>query len=289
MFDYGLVSIVMPTWNCARFIGKSIESVQRQTYSDWELIIVDDRSTDDTALLVSSYLSSDNRITYKCLERNSGAAVARNTALQMARGRWIAFLDSDDLWTADKLERQLSYMAENDYAFTYHRYREIDECGRELGILVSGRSHVGKFGMWSCCWPGCLSVVYDSLRVGLIQIPDVRKNNDIAMWLKVISRTGCHLFPETLGYYRRRRGSITPPGVRVRIEWYYILFRRAMGCNAVGSALFTFINIMVSIFKKLFFVSILDDVSGEYFPRAVSYAAVGGVKSEVVFVQPTFS
>ena len=109
------------------------------------------------------------------------------------------------------------------------------------------------------------------------------------MWLKVISRTGCHLFPETLGYYRRRRGSITPPGVRVRIEWYYILFRRAMGCNAVGSALFTFINIMVSIFKKLFFVSILDDVSGEYFPRAVSYAAVGGVKSEVVFVQPTFS
>lgn len=286
MQDYGLVSVVMPTWNCARFIGKSIESVQRQSYRNWELLVVDDCSTDDTGDIVYSYSSSDSRIAYKCLERNSGAAVARNTALRLARGRWIAFLDSDDLWLPEKLERQLEFMVDNGYAFTYHEYYEIDEDGKSMGILVSGHRHVGRFGMWSCCWPGCLSVVYDSERVGLVQIPDIKKNNDSAMWLKVVSRTDCYLLPAVLGYYRRRRGSISPPSIRSRVIWLYRLFSGAMNRSAFTSLFLTVMNIMVSMYKKLFFVSIHDDITGEYFPRALSFAVVGGVKSATSLVAP---
>lgn len=111
----GLVSIIMPSWNTARFIRESIDSVRNQTYTNWELLIVDDCSTDNTDEIVASY--SDERIRYFKNEKNSGAALTRNRAMREARGEWIAFLDSDDLWTTEKLERQLQFMKENNYVF----------------------------------------------------------------------------------------------------------------------------------------------------------------------------
>ena len=108
-----LVSIITPTYNCGRFIAETIESVQAQTYTNWEMIIIDDCSTDHTDEIVAMYSERDSRIKYHCLKRNSGAAIARNTALRMAVGRWIAFLDSDDLWHPEKLERQVKFMIDN--------------------------------------------------------------------------------------------------------------------------------------------------------------------------------
>lgn len=249
-----LVSIITPTYNCRRFISETIESVIAQTYSNWEMIITDDCSTDDTRTIVEEYIAKDSRIKYHCLETNSGAAVARNTALKIAKGRWIAFLDSDDLWTPEKLEHQIAFMQENDYAFSYHEYIEIDEQDDELGIYVSGKKHVGKFDMYACCWPGCLSVMYDAEKIGLIQIGDVKKNNDTAMWLKVIRRTDCHLLKECLGRYRRRANSITPKPLRKRIWAHYPLFRVAEKMNPIAAAFWVIMNVAGNAYKKMFFV-----------------------------------
>ena len=142
-----LVSIIMPTYNCARFIRESIDSVLAQTYTNWELIIVDDSSTDNTAEMIANF--NDPRIHYLRNEQNEGAALTRNKALRAVKGRYIAFLDSDDLWHPDKLERQIAFMEQNGYAFTYHEYTEIDESSNPIGIYVSGKKHVRPFDMYA--------------------------------------------------------------------------------------------------------------------------------------------
>ena len=247
-----LVSIIMPTYNCGRFIGESIRSVLAQTYANWELLIVDDCSSDDTKAVVGSF--SDARIHYLRNERNMGAALTRNRALREAKGAFIAFLDSDDLWLPEKLEKQIAFMQHNGYTFTYHEYTEIDEESRPIGIYVSGKKHVRPFDMKCCCWPGCLSVMYDVKAIGLIQIPDIRKNNDSAMWLQAIKKADCYLLEENLAQYRRRTGSITPTSVWKKIEWHYILFRKGMEMNAISSAFWMCANIIGNSYKKLRYV-----------------------------------
>ncbi len=254
MHNNGLVSIITPTYNCAKFIEETIRSVQSQTYQNWEMIISDDCSTDNTLEVITPFLEADKRIKYICNERNSGAAITRNNALKVAQGKWIAFLDSDDLWLPEKLERQIDFMVKNKYAFSYHEYTEISEEGESLGVHVSGISRVGKFGMYACCWPGCLAVMYDRDVIGLVQINDVKKNNDTAMWLKVIQKSDCYLLKENLAKYRRRKGSITPPSIKARILWHYRLFRDAEQMSKVKSVLWMFINIVGNMYKKIFFV-----------------------------------
>ena len=253
-----MVSIITPVYNCGKYIKDTLLSVQHQTFSDWEMVIVDDCSNDDTMQIVRDFALKDERIRYFCNERNSGAAVSRNKALREARGEWIAFLDGDDVWKPEKLERQLAFMIEHGYAFSYHEYVEMDESGHELGIHVSGRMKVGKMGMYSCCWPGCLSVMYDRNAIGLIQIEDVKKNNDTAIWLKVIRKAPCYLLPMTLANYRRRQQSITPPDIKTKILWHYRLFRQAELMNPLLAAFWTLMNICGNLYKKLFYVKKYD-------------------------------
>ncbi len=249
-----LVSIIMPSYKCRRFIEKSINSVLAQTYSNWELIVVDDCSEDGTVDAVLELQKNDNRISIYQNSSNSGAAVSRNIGLSNAKGRWIAFLDSDDLWEPTKLEKQIRFMEENGYAFSYHDYKEIDEQDNELGVYVSGIEHVGKFDMFSCCWPGCLSVMYDASQIGLIQINDIKKNNDTAMWLKIIRKTDCYLLKECLGKYRRRNNSITPKPIWQRIWAHYPLFRVAEEMNPIFSTFWVFMNVFGNTYKKLRYV-----------------------------------
>lgn len=245
-----LVSVIMPTYKCGRFIEESIKSVQAQTYQNWELIVVDDCSGDGTIDKVLEIKKTDERISIYQNSSNSGAAVSRNTALRNAKGRWIAFLDSDDLWEPPKLEKQIKFMEEKGYAFSYHEYVEIDEQDNLLGVHVSGKEHVGKFDMFACCWPGCLSVMYDASKIGLIQIRDIKKNNDTAMWLKVIRKADCYLLPETLGKYRRRANSITPKPLWKRIWAHYPLFHVAEEMNPVSSTFWVMMNVFGNAIKK---------------------------------------
>lgn len=251
MKNHGLVSIITPTWNCAQFISETIRSVQAQTYPNWEMIISDDCSTDNTKEVIAPYLEADSRIKYICNNKNSGAAITRNNALKVAKGKWIAFLDSDDLWKPDKLEKQTKFMVKNHYDFSYTGYCEINEQSEETGKFISGPKHVTQAGMYAFCWPGCLTVMYNREKVGLVQIADIKKNNDYAMWLKVCKKADCYLLDECLAKYRRGRvGSISTHGYTTLIKWHYKLFREAEGMNPISSFIITCINMVCGLYKK---------------------------------------
>ena len=243
----------MPSYKCGRFISDSIKSVQAQTYKNWELIIVDDCSGDNTEQVVKDFQKDDNRIRLLVNERNCGAALSRNYALREARGRWIAFLDSDDLWKPEKLEHQLSFMIEKGYSFTYHDVTWYNETMEIIEKYQTGKKHVSVISMYCCCWPGCLTVMYDAHVVGLVQIEDIKKNNDSAMWLKIIKKADCYLLKENLASYRHRMGSITPPDFKTKIKWHYKLFHDADGRNAITALILTIANILGNIYKKTFY------------------------------------
>lgn len=258
MQDYGLVSIIMPTWACAGFISESIKSVIAQSYQNWELLIQDDCSTDGTDKVVQPFLEMDSRIKYECNPKNSGAAITRNNALRRAKGRWIAFLDADDLWLPEKLEKQLKFMVKNGYHFSYTGRDFINEASDPLGKYVTGPKHITKIGMYCFCWVGCLSVMYDAEKIGLIQIADIKKNNDYAIWLKAIKKADCYLLNENLACYRVRKGSISNNSYWKLIKWHYKLFHDADGKNALVSALLTLNNLIWGVWKKVYYTKIIE-------------------------------
>ncbi len=249
-----LVSIITPSYNTAEYIAESIKSVQSQTYKNWEMIIVDDCSTDNTDEVVQAYLS-DPRIKYLKNEKNSGAAVSRNYAIREAKGKWIAFLDSDDLWLPEKLEKQIAFMEHSGYHFSYTQYEEIDAQSNLIGTVVTGPKKVTKHGMYNYCWIGCLTVMYDAEFVGLIQIENIKKNNDYAMWLKVCKKANCYLLDEVLAKYRRGRvGSISTHGYSTLIKWHYQLHRICDNRNSLVAAWFTCRNLFFGLVKKMKYV-----------------------------------
>lgn len=247
-----LVSIIMPSYNTGKCIVETIQSVQRQTYRNWELIIVDDCSTDDTDQIVQPLLK-DRRIRYLKNERNSGAAVSRNYALREAKGKWIAFLDSDDLWLPQKLELQIRFMQENDYKFTFTDYRIVYPDGEKSPYIYTGPNRVTKHMIWRYCYFSTITVMYDRGYVGLIQSADIKKNNDYAMWLKVIEKTDCFRYPRCLSVYCKREHSISSGSKWRLIKHHYILFRTACGLNPVLSGICTLQNLVWGIHKKLYY------------------------------------
>lgn len=248
----GLVSIVMPAYNSSNFIEKSIASVLAQSYCDWELIIVDDNSSDDTVDKSRALADADERIRVFVNARNFGAAYSRNRALREVRGEWVAFLDSDDLWMPEKLEEQLNFMINHDCAFSYAEYVTIDESGKLLGKRYSGPSCISKSGMRKYCWPGCLTVMFDRRKVGLFQIADLKKHNDYAMWLKVAERAECLLLPKVLGEYRVRKTSVSHGiGIRSQVSHLYALWHCGEGLNYARSFYRTLVNLLFGVYKKI--------------------------------------
>lgn len=247
--ESGLVSIIMPSYNTADYIGRSIESVIAQTYTNWELIIVDDCSLDSTDDVVHEYLS-DNRIKYLKNASNSGAAVSRNYALREAVGDWIAFLDSDDLWHPEKLEKQISFMIDSGYKFTYTDY-QIQLNGEWLPYIYYGPNIVNKRRIKDYCYFSTITVMYDRKYVGLIQIEPVRKNNDYAMWLKIIEKTPCYRYPESLSYYIKHEGSISSGSKLKLIKHHYILWRVAEKKSIIASCILTLRNLFWGVIKKI--------------------------------------
>jgi len=243
-----LVSIIMPTYNCARFIAQSIESVLAQTYTNWELLIVDDCSTDNTSSVVQPYLN-DPRIHYSILERNSGAAVARNAALTEAKGQYIAFLDSDDTWTFNKLQLQIEFMQTHHYSFTYTAFHRTDR-----PLRISGPTHITQTMMKAFCWPACPTVMYDRQQIGLIQITPIRKHNDYAMWLQIIQKADCYLLDQDLFAYNKHDGSVSSTSYLTLILWHYRLWHHVEKKNLLAATWWTAINIICGIYKKLRYV-----------------------------------
>ena len=257
--DYGLISIVMPSYNSERFIAKSIASVQAQTYGDWELLVVDDCSKDGTVAVAEAMAKDDPRIHVFVNERNSGAACSRNRALREAKGDWVAFLDSDDLWLPEKLEKQIAFMRDSGCNFSYTEYDTVNEDGEFLGRRFSGPAHITRAGMRCYCWPGCLTVMYDRREVGLVQIADLKKHNDYAMWLKVIEKANCLLLPEVLGEYRVCKASISHGiSLREQVEHLYLLWRKGEELAMPAAIYRTFANLICGAYKKIKYVRAIE-------------------------------
>lgn len=204
------VSIITPVFNAEKFIGEAITSVQNQTYTDWEMIIVDDCSKDNSQKIIEGFSKKDNRIKYLKLEKNLGAAVARNTALEKAKGRFIAFLDSDDLWEPNKLEKQIKFMEENKIGFSFTSYRLIDEEGNDLNKIITVPFKVNYDALLKNTIIGCLTVVIDKDIIGDFRMPLVRAGQDTATWLSILRRGfEAYGINEPLARYRKVSGSIS--------------------------------------------------------------------------------
>lgn len=221
MENQPLVSVIMPCYNTERYIAQSIESVLNQTYSNWELIITDGPSSDKTSDIVKKYVEQDNRIQLIVPTRHQGIAEARHTSIQNAHGRYLAFLDSDDLWVKDKLEKQVAFMEKNNYAFTYGNYEIIDMDGAPMGKVVHNGGIVDYDKYLKNTILGCGSVMLDTEKIGKILQPADDVNDDMALWCSIM-RHGIKAYPmdEVLYQYRIRNNGASSQRLKMmRSVW----------------------------------------------------------------------
>lgn len=237
------VSVITPSYNCEDFLEETIQSVIRQTFQDWELIIVDDHSSDSSYSIAQIFSKKDSRITAIRLPENGGAAVARNTAIERAKGRYIAFLDSDDLWKENKLEQQLQFMQDNEYEFTFTNYdihSLLDNSIQEKKIQLKKLSYNELLNTNRI---GCLTAMYDTARIGKIFMPLIRKRQDYALWLQVLKQVEyAHLLPKSLAIYRVRHESISSNKIDL-VKYNWKLFRDIEKLSIFKSAYYLAQNI----------------------------------------------
>lgn len=181
-----LVSVITPCYNSAQFISQTIDSVLAQSYSLWELIIVDDCSTDDSKNIITEYIQQDRRIKLIALTENCGVSKARNVAIKAAKGRYIAFLDSDDRWLAEKLATQLEFMRRHNLGFTYASYQLTNENNDHLGEFIIKQS-ISYKDLLKTNRIGCLTAIYDTKILGKMYMPNTRRD-DYALWLDILKK-----------------------------------------------------------------------------------------------------
>ena len=226
-FSSQLVSIIMPTYNCACFIAQSVESVLAQSHTNWELIIVDDCSTDNTKAVLSPYLAKYPNIHYTCLEKNEGPAFARSTALKQAKGDYVAFLDSDDLWNPEKLTKQIAFMQEKHAGFSATAYSQMNEEGKSLETVLIPPQKTDYVKMLRLSCPiGNSTVMYDRRILGDQTVPSIQKRNDFALWLQLLHTTPvCCGLPEVLTIYRVRTKSVSSNKLKLLPYHWHLYYR----------------------------------------------------------------
>lgn len=233
-----LVSIITPTYNTEAFISDTIDSVRAQSYANWELILVDDASLDNTVAIVRKYAAADDRIKIHVLNTNSGAAIARNTAIEKASGDYIAFLDADDLWKPEKLAKQIAFMQEKDIAVSFSSYELMDENGISLGKMVKALPKVNFSKMLKSNYIGNLTGIYNTAKLGKVYMPNIRKRQDWALWLALVQKVGyAYSLEEPLAKYRVRDNSISSNKLNL-LKYNYTIYRKALKFGAFKSTLY---------------------------------------------------
>ena len=221
-----LVSIIMPSYNAESYIAESIESVLHQTYTNWELIITDDCSSDHTPEIVQSYCKQDSRIDFAIAQQHSGIAGTRNQCLSRAKGRFVAFLDNDDLWYPEKLEKQVRFMIENRCSFIYSEYELMNEDGTPKGktIKTAGVIDYDKYLKNTIIGSG--TIMLDTNKTGKLQMPDNATSDDMALWCKIL-KEGHHAYPmkEILMKYRVRSNSASANKLKAAKD-VWIVYRK---------------------------------------------------------------
>lgn len=219
-----LVSIVIPVYNAEKYIQDTIKTVEEQTYKNWELLLVNDCSTDNSKEEIKKYEKEDNRIRLIDLKENSGAAIARNTGMKEAKGKYIAFLDADDLWDKQKLEKQIKFMKKNNYEFTFTGYEFADENGIGNGKIVYVPKNINYKQALKNTTISTITVIFnvDKLGKDLISMPNVRRGQDTATWWKVL-KTGIIAYglQESLSMYRRSNNTLSSNKIKaLKRTWH---------------------------------------------------------------------
>lgn len=241
-----LVSIITPIYNSASFIEQCIRSVRAQTYINWEHILVDDCSIDESCAIIKTYAEKDPRIKLIRLNVNSGAGIARNTGIKAANGKYIAFLDSDDLWQPEKLEKQLGFMQKNDYHFTFTDYDVVDATGKKLSKLVKCKPIVTYKSALFKNPIGCLTVIYNADFFGKQYMPAIRKRQDYALWLRLLKKTNGYGLNECLSSYRIGNESISSNKFKLlKYEWK--IYREVEGLSFLKSSLYLISAIILKL------------------------------------------
>jgi len=230
------ISIITPVFESELFIKLTIESVLNQTYQNWELIIIDDASSDGSVKIAESFATKDERINLIKLDSNKGPAAARNRGIKEASGRYIAFLDSDDLWHKDKLEKQIIFMQKNEYAFTYTGFEKINEEGEVIGAIFPYKEEVCYYDLLKSNHIGCLTAMVDLKILGCkMYMPDIKKRQDQGLWLEILKEIDkAYCLYEILGQYRIREGSISINKID-NLKYQWKLYRNIEKINILKS------------------------------------------------------
>lgn len=245
-----LVSIITPTYNSEIYIQECISSIISQSYQHWELLITDDASSDDTIKSIQTFAARDSRIKLFRLEHNSGAAVARNHSIKHAKGRFIAFCDSDDLWKPTKLEKQIAFMIREDSAFSYTSYDCINEDGTSLSG-IDCTSVLTYKDLLKNNYIGCLTAIYDVEKLGKRYMPLLRKRQDWALWLQLLKECDeAKGLQERLADYRERSSSISSNKMEM-LKYNWLIYHRIEGFGKIRATFQLFLFMIYYIQKKL--------------------------------------
>lgn len=230
-----LVSIIMPAYNAEKYIEEAIESILNQTYSNWELLICDDCSSDRTRAIVKEYKDNNKRIKLFELKENSGAAKARNTSIEQAKGEYISFLDSDDVWFETKLSDQINFMTKNNYLFSCTYYNKIDGNSKSLAKVIRYKNEADFEELLKNC-PGNSTVVYNSKVLGKFYISSIRKRNDYLMWFQVIDKSKkIYCLDRTLSSHRVIENSLSN-NKKDLIKYHWRIYRKELNLGVFKSS-----------------------------------------------------
>ena len=248
-----LVSVITPVYNNQLTVLDAILSVKSQQYNNWELILIDDCSSDDSFKIISDAAEGDTRIKVSQTTSNSGAAHARNLGINLATGRFIAFLDADDMWTSDKLEKQVAFSIEKKAALTHTSYQYMDAKGKPLEKVIAAKKQLGYAEMLNYNYIGCLTAMYDTeVLGGKVLMPILKKRQDYALWLNILKMDHQAFgLDEVLAYYRTGMASLSSNKWEA-IRYNFILLRYVEGLSLMRT-LYHFSNYSIIGLKKYFF------------------------------------
>ena len=223
-------------YNSEAFISETINSVINQTYKNWELLLIDDASEDNTLQAIQPFLDSYSNIKLIKNERNFGAAISRNKGIEVAKGDYIAFLDGDDVWKPEKLEKQIAFMQNNDCDVCFSSYKQIDEDGKPLNKLVKALPKLTYSTFLRSNYIGNLTGMYNVKTIGKITVPNLRKRQDWLLWLAAIKKSGKPALgiQESLAYYRVRKNSMSSNKFNL-LKYNYMVYKKGLGFSTIKS------------------------------------------------------
>ena len=249
MIKQPIISIITPCYNSSNYISQTIESVISQTYANWEMIIVDDCSSDNSAQIINEYSQKDNRISYFKTDSPSGSPVVpRNIGIEHAKGRYIAFLDSDDLWLPNKLEEQLKLFDNKNVAIAYSNYEKINEAGERIQRIINAPNKVDYHNLLKSNVIGNLTGIYDTAKVGKIYCQNIR-HEDYVLWLSILKKGYIAQNTNTVtALYRVRENSVSSNKLKI-LSWQWNILRNIENLSLL-KAIYYYLIYAIKAFSK---------------------------------------